>query len=413
MNSPHSFGSARRLTPFILFTAFLGTFSTGLLNPLMPALNERYGGTAFEIGLLFTCHYLARFIASPSLGVLSDRYGRRPILLISLFGSAIGYLVFGIGGALWVLFASWIWVGLIDGSVAAVYAYAADTTEPRDRTRTFAFIGAAMGVGFILGSVVSGVASQENPNLPVYVLAAVLFVAGVWGQFAMRESLPSDRRTPKLKVHQANVIVELQNLFKFEHLRWLMLSFSLTWMTVMVFGTNLPLLISDRLGWNADQIAPLFALYGVIDVCIKAGVLPRLLPRFGEIRIAIAGSVLSGLGCAMLGAFPATGSVELLYAAVVVFTIGQSPVETALFGMISKSVSPRDQGRIQGSVNAVQALAQVMGPLWAGFLYQAVSPAMPYWSGGIQMLMGGLAVFLAIPGLRIAEQQWGIENARD
>lgn len=395
--------TVRGLTLFILSTAVLATFGPGMLSPLMPALTERYGGTALTIGLLFASQSMARFIVSPAMGALSDRYGRRPIMLFSLLGMASGYFIFGIGGALWVLFAGLIVVGAADINPGLAYSYIADTTDPRRRTRAFSFIGVAMGFGFIFGSVVSSLFSPVNPVVPVYILAAVIFAISIWGYFAMPESLPKSSRILQLKLHQLNLLAQFYSIMKLPHLRWLLLSFLFTWMTVMVSATNLPLLITEYLNWTSERVSVLFAFYGVLNVLVLAFVLPRLLRIFTEVHLAIGGALLAGLSFLGLGMLPSTKSIVLLYGAIVLFSIGQPIAETALCGAISKSVGPSEQGRIQGSINAVQALAQMLGPLLAGWLYEAVSPAMPYWVGGVQMLIGGLVVFLAIPKLRVAE----------
>jgi MFS transporter, DHA1 family, tetracycline resistance protein len=139
------------LIPVVLFTAFLAAFNIGVMNPILPSIVGQYGGTTLDVGLLFSTLYCANFFASPIWGLLSDRVGRRPTLLLSLIGVSAGYLLFSVGGALWVLFAACLVVGISDGSLGAIYAYAADTTDLQNRTRTFSFICAAMSVGFIVG----------------------------------------------------------------------------------------------------------------------------------------------------------------------------------------------------------------------------------------------------------------------
>jgi MFS transporter, DHA1 family, tetracycline resistance protein len=256
-----------------------------------------------------------------------------------------------------------------------------------------------------LGSVVSGVFSRINPTIPVYILAGVVFLTLVWGYFTMAESLSQARRTPKLKLQQLSPLTRLYRALKVPHLRWLLLSYLFTWMTVMVTSTNLPSLVTDRLKWSSDEVSMLFALYGVLNMIVLAAGLPLLLRVVKEVHLAITGAILAGLAFLGLGILSVTGSVVTLYSSIVLFSIGQPICETALCGTISKSVSVNEQGGIQGSINAIQALAQMLGPLSAGWLYEAVSPAMPYWVGGGQMILGGLLVLMAIPILQISEQQ--------
>lgn len=401
----HANRTPRSLTPFILFTVFLNIFSIGVYSPLMPALTKPYGGTAFDIGLLYATLSLAAFLSSPGLGALSDRYGRRPIVLLSLFGAGIGQLIFGIGGALWVLFAGWIVVGLTDSYGPTAFSYVADTTEPRTRTRAFAFLRAAMGLGFIIGPLVSRVFSPISPTAPVFVLVALLLVDLVWGYFTMAESLPKGKRTSQLKFRQLNSITQLFDTLRISHLRWLLISLLLLTMTTVVLVSNLPIMMSDRFGWSPDRIAPVFAVYGVTEVFVQGLILPRLLSIFSEVRLAIGGALIVGFAFVLLGLLPTTGAVPLLYTAMVLIGISLAVVETSLIGLMSNTVGKSDQGRIQGSISAVQALARIIGPLWAGLLYQTVGTAMPYWIGVAQMLVGGFVVVLALPKLRSLESR--------
>jgi MFS transporter, DHA1 family, tetracycline resistance protein len=396
----------RGLIPVVLFTAFLAAFSLGATNPIIPALVGQYGGTTVEVGLLYTTLYLANFVASPILGRSSDRYGRRPILLLSLVGIIVGYSLFSLGGALWVFFAGWFVVGLTDGTLGVVFAFAADTTDQQNRTRTFSFISAAMSVGFIVGPLVSGQIARLNPVAPIFVAIAAFAINAVWVYVAMPET-HSIRHPLSLSEQQFiwNPIAQLGQTLKLPHLRWLLVSFFLMIATTVITLSHLPAAAREAFNWTPQQLAIPFAAFGVVDFIGQAVILPASLPKLGEIRLAIVGSVLLAIAFALYGAFIATGIVPLLYGAIVMNGIGQPFSESTLNGLMSRSVRPEIQGQIQGGVRATFALGRIVGPLCASGLNRAVSPSAPYWVGVVQMLMAGIAIVLAVPELKFAEQQ--------
>ncbi len=390
----------RRLPPFILFAAFLSTFYIGLIGPILPALVEQYGGNAFTIGLLFSSYSFAQFLSAPSLGAISDRYGRRVVMLVSLGSAILGFSMFAIGGALWVLFVGWMIAGVSDCWIGTAFSYVADTTKPSDRTRYFAFLTAAIASGFIIGPATSGFFSRSSPVTPLYVLIAVLVFAAVWGYFSMPESLLPAQRATELPLSHLNPLTQARDILQFPQLRLLLLSYLLFWMIVILPSSSLPSLLSDRLNWTPEQISPLLITFGLIVVLVQLIVLPLLLRRFQEIRLAIVGGLLAGLGFFAIGLLPITGNLQLLYGGIVVYSMGQPLVQTCLTGAMSKSMSADVQGRVQGSIAAVMALAQVIATVWAGWLYEAVSPSAPYWAATVQAFAAVVVMLIAIPQLK-------------
>lgn len=393
------------LIPVVLFTAFLSAFSIGAMNPILPALVGQYGGTAFEVGLLFTTLYSANFFTSPIWGMLSDRVGRRPILLLSLIGVTAGYFLFSLGGALWALFAGWLVVGISDGSLGVVYAFAADTTDLQKRTRTFSFISAAMSVGFIVGPLVGGQLFRLNPVAPIWVIIAALSLNGIWVYVSMPETNVLRQHAASVQQNTWNPIVQLGQTLKLPQLRWLLASFFLMITTTVITWSHLPAVGREVLGWTPQQLAIPFAIFGMVDFIGQAVILPALLPKLGEIKLAIVGSFLLAITFALYGTFLITGTNAILYLAIVINGIGQPFSESSLNGLMSKSVTPKIQGQVQGGIRAAFALGRILGPLSAGGLDRAISPSAPYWLGAVQMLVAGIAVFLAIPVLKIAQQR--------
>lgn len=381
-----------KLHPFFLYTGFLAFLGFGVLNPIMPTLVGLYGGTAWEVGLLYTTFSLAQFLTLPGIGCLSDTYGRRLMMLFSLFGASLGYFIFGSGGGLGVMFVGWLIVGLTDGTASIVFAAIADTTTLKERTRIFSWVSGMMALGLIIGPVVSGVTSRIYPTLPLYVVAIAFIVALVWGYFAMPETLPLSQRSPQPNLAQLNPFSQLQASLALPQLRWLMLSFFIVNLAMFALISNLPALANEQFNWQASQIAPLFALFGLISLLDQGIVIPWLLPKLGELRMAICGALIAGLAFTLAGVFAITGSAIVLYTSIVLVGMGQPLAETSLIGLISKSVGEKIQGRINSNIQTVQALARMIAPLLAGWLYQNISPATPYWLSSILIILGAIAI---------------------
>jgi MFS transporter, DHA1 family, tetracycline resistance protein len=306
---------------------------------------------------------------------------------------------------LWVLFVGWMIVGVSDCWIATAFSYVADTTESSDRTRYFAFLTAAIGSGFIIGPATSGFFSGTSPTTPLYVLVALLVFAVIWGYFSMPESLPPSQRSTSLQLSHLNPLSQLRDIFQFPQLRLLLLSYLLFWPSVIVISANLPSLLSDRLGWTPEQISPILVIYGVLVVSVQLVIIPLLLRQFQEIRLAIWGGLASAFAFFLFALFPITGASQLIYGGIVVFGLGQPFVQTCLTGAMSKSMSANIQGRVAGSIAAVMALAQVIGPFGAGWLYQAVSHSAPYWTGSTLSLIAVVLIFIAIPQLKRLNRQ--------
>ncbi|NJO43554.1 MAG: TCR/Tet family MFS transporter [Cyanobacteria bacterium CRU_2_1] len=376
------------LRPFTLFIGSISYLGIGVLNPIMPALIEgRYGGTAFHVGLMYTTLATAQFIGSPVIGLLSDRYGRRLILMFSLLGAAIAYLIMGIGGALWVMFAGWAIFGITDGTASSIFAYIADTATLKARTRAFAFMSAATGVGFTIGPMISARFASIDLALPLYIVAATSVVGLVWAYWAMPETFPNNPRVARVSFRQLNPLSQLFVDWRNPHLRWLMLSFLLTTMTSIITSSNLAAMANDLFGWQPQQIAPIFMLLGVVEVLSQVLIMPVLLNFLREIQITSLGAISLSIAFVLFGLFSLTGLPALVYMAAIMANMGTALLEVSLQGLMSKTVAPEAQGRIQGSYRATFALGRIIGPLWAGWLYQQINPAMPYWIGAGQMML--------------------------
>ena len=388
---------------FILITAFLNLAGIGILNPILPAAVGKYvpnENIAYQAGLLFAAYSLCQFLAVPTLGALSDRYGRRPILLFSLLGSAVGYLVFGLGGALWVLYAGRIIDGVTGGNIAAIYAYSADITQRGERTKFFGLLGSAASLGFVIGPALGGALSLINLNTPLYVAAGVTLLNTIWGYYVMPESLPPEKRLDSISPKKLNPFAQLFDVFKIFQLRWLLIGIFLWTFPFAMLQSNLASLTEVQLFWTPAASSMTLLYVGGINVISQGYFIGRILPRVGEVRLTIIGIVTQGIGLGLMAVVAATLNSPLVFVALFFTAMGNSLINPALNGLLSQAVGSREQGRVQGGNQSIQALARVLGPLWGGWAYVHISPPSPYWTGALMMGMAAFAVFTALPALK-------------
>jgi DHA1 family tetracycline resistance protein-like MFS transporter len=393
----------RRLHPLVLAIAFLSTYYVALLGPILPAVAGPVGGDALAIGLLFSSYSLAQFLTAPVLGALGDRFGRRVVLICSLIGALVGFSVFTVGAAtqagLWTLFLGWVIVGASDCWIATAFSYVADTTAPAVRTRFFAFLTAAIGSAFIVGPATSGLFSATSATAPLYVLLVLLAGAVLWGATSMPESLPAEKRSPSLSAAHMNPLTQLRDVLAFPQLRLLLLSYFLFWPAVIALSSNMPTLLTELAGWSTERIASVLVIYGAMVVVVQLAVIPLLVRRVSEMRMAVAGAVLSILTFAALAVFTVSSATPLVYAAVILFGLGQPMVQTGLTSTMSTCMDAGIQGRVQGAIAATMALAQVVGPLLIGWLYQAAGPTAPYVLVALQITVSIALLLTAMPRL--------------
>ncbi|GEM47636.1 MFS transporter [Deinococcus cellulosilyticus] len=391
----HTSPRHRHALLFLFISAFLGSLGFTLVAPVLPFLVSRYitdqNQLAVTIGWLTISYSLCSFFAAPVLGALSDRYGRRPVLLLSLLGSAIGYLIFGWGGALWVLFLGRIIDGLTAGNFSAIFGYLADVTKPEERGKYFGIMGAVFGSGFIIGPAVGGLASHISLEAPFYLAAAVTFLNVLWGFFFLPES---HRKEHRVDIHfkQLNPFTQIAGLFQIPSIRMLLIAGVLFMIPFVMMQTTFAVLVKDTLHWGPDQTSLAFVMVGISDIVVQGLLLGLMIRLMGESGVALLGltlSLLSLVGIALLPWYP---SGWLVYVSITAFAIGEGVFGASLGSLTSKAAGPTAQGRVQGGSQALNALSQVVSPGLAGQLYSRVGHSAPYWTGAVMVLLGALAL---------------------
>jgi MFS transporter, DHA1 family, tetracycline resistance protein len=395
---------------FILITAFLNLAGIGVINPVVPFITSAYvdkKDAAFAVALLYTTYSLCQFIAVPTLGALSDRFGRRPVMLVSLLGSAVGYFLFGLGGAMWVLLLGRVVDGLTGGNIATIYAYAADITEPKKRTEFFGLVGASAGLGFVIGPAMGGVVYKLTGNVasPLYLSALLVLGNVIWGYLFMPESLAPDRRDTTMTFARLNPFTQLMDVFRLPQLRLLLVGILLWTLSFAMLQSNLSYLTEDRMGWSPDGTSMIFFVVGIVGIFTQGILVRRLLPLLGEARMALVGFGSQATGFILTSIVTVNGSAPLLFIAVAFVAMGNGLITPSVNSMASAAVGVKEQGRVQGGNQSVQSLGRVLGPLWGGWSYGALGQAAPYLSGAAGLLLGALTVFAATPLLGIRKSK--------
>jgi len=350
---------------------------------------------AFYVGLLLSIYALCQFFTAPGLGALSDKYGRRPILLISLFGSVVGYLILGFAGSLWMLFLGRIIDGLTGGNISTIYAYMADITEPHQRGKYFGLLGAAGGVGMIIGPAIGGFVGSIHLSLPLFVAATITLADMFLGYFILPESLSVNLRTPGFDYRHLNPFSQFSHIFSINILKRLLISGFIFFVAINgMYGTN-ALFLKDTFLWNTAQIGFLLFTIGFVDIFSQGFLINKLLPRFGDVKVSGLGLILTAFGFLLAALSGLISSVALIYIALIVLNIGDGLFEPSQGGLISRSVGPHMQGRVQGANQGVQSIARIIGPFLAAYIY-GFGRGLPYLSGGFLVLISLVILYFSV-----------------
>lgn len=360
---------------FILFTAFLSVLGIGLIIPVIPFIVAEYVGEsnqnaiAMYVGLLISAYSVCQFFAAPVLGAVSDRYGRRPVILLCLLGSAIGYVLFGIGGSLAILFIARIIDGLTGGDIGAIMAYIADITEPKDRGKYFGIVGAIVGLGFMLGPTVGGVLSHISLSAPVFFAAGITLLNMIFGYFVLPESHIEKHRMADFSLHHLNPFSNLSYVLKKQLLTsLLMIGFFYFLAFSMMVGIN-SVYYKDIMRFSPSDIGLIFFFLGIGDMFTQGYLNGKLTPKFGSVRLVLFGFLLTGVAFAINALLPLFPIYSFVLVYVVVYALGSGLFEPSMASLVSHAATPTEQGRVQGGNQSMQSITRIIGPLLAAFLY--------------------------------------------
>jgi DHA1 family tetracycline resistance protein-like MFS transporter len=390
----------------ILFTVFLDLLGIGLIFPIGPFYATAFGASAFEVGLLFTLFSVAQFLTIPILGALSDRYGRRPVLLIGVAGEVVGYLLFGTATSLSMLYLSRIVAGASSGNIGAAQAYIADISTPRERTHSFGLLGAAVSVGFLFGPALGGFLGQYDLRLPAFAAAALVVVNWITILVWLPESLPADRRSNTSLTTGFNPFGVLITLLRRPLLRVPLAATFLCNFAFSGFLTSFALFTSVRFGWGPQQVAIVLVVQSFMSILIQTFGVRRLSQSWPDTTILMLGIGVNLLGFVVIAVAP--DPIFLYVLSAPLQASGSALWRPSLSSLITKLVSGREQGMANGGAQASSALATIIGPLGAGVMYERIGAASPFLAGAALFALAALTVGVAVrvqPGLRRAPYQ--------
>ena len=347
---------------FIFITLLLDMLALGIIIPILPKLIEGFvdndtANAARIFGLFGTIWALMQFVFSPVLGGLSDRFGRRPVVLLSNFGLAADYVVMALAPTLSWLFVGRMISGITSASISTSFAYVADVTAPENRAAMFGKVGVAFGAGFILGPALGGLLGEIDPRLPFWVAAGLSFANGLYGLFILPESLPPERRSP-FKWKSANPIGALHLLRSNRTLAGLSMATFFAQLAHVVLPSTFVLYATYRYGWTTGAVGATLALVGLCAMIVQGAAIGPIVKRLGERKALFLGLVCGAAGFVIFGAAP-TG--HLFWIGIPVMALwGISGAATQ--SLTTQLVAPDQQGQLQGATTSVQSVSELIGP---------------------------------------------------
>ncbi len=356
----------------IVVIVLLNSIGLSIVLPLLPFLVGQYlPSQQVVVGMsaLMSVFAACSFFSAPVFGALSDRFGRKNILLISLLGSVIGYVLFGIGGALWILFLGRIIDGLTAGNISVLSAIISDSTEPKERSKWFGYIGSVMGIGKIGGPALGGLLGGISLAFPFYITAGLIFLSALAVYFILPESLPLAKRTKQLTLNSFNTFAHFKDIFGIKQVKLLLIVGVLFYAGLGIFQFNFTVFLKDVYQWVPVFIGSLLTLVGICEILSRVILLPWLLKHFSERNIGIAGLVGLTIGLAIILASICLHSVVLISLAVILIITGEGLFDPTFNGKLSQSVDESKQGKLQGVNQSLQSANNMLIPLAAAAIY--------------------------------------------
>jgi multidrug resistance protein len=384
----------RRARVAIFVTILLDLLGFGMILPILPFYGQAYGASDFQVGLLFASYSAAQLVFSPLLGRLSDRVGRRPVLLATIAGGLLAHLAFAAAGSFVVLVAARTAAGVAAGNMGLAQAYMADVTEPGERSKAMGMIGAAFGLGFVLGPAIGGMlALVDRVAVPLgaAALGAInLAMASLWLPESLDLAVRERSRAGRWLDPQA-----LARLATDAPLLGLMVLFFLVTFSISLMEATLALFVQRRFGFGDWETSWLFVVVGVVMVVVQGGLVGRAVARWGERRLIPAGMAAMAAGLLLLGA---AGAVAPLLLALGLLAFGAGLHNPSTLGLLSQLTGQETQGGVLGLSRSFGALARTVGPLAGTWIFAHLGAPWPFWAAGGVMALSLLLAARVVRG---------------
>ncbi len=385
----------------VIFTVFIDLVGFGIIIPLSPYLARQFSADPIKIGLLMSIFSLMQFIFSPLWGTLSDRFGRRPIIILSLFGAGLSYIGFAFSTTYWMLFISRAFAGTFSATISTANAYIADITEEgKERSKGMGLIGASFGLGFIFGPLIGallatlgksiGDAPPFGQSFSALGAAALCFANFAFAFFKLQET----------RIKNFKVTAEKKNRFKklFHHFQMpkvgsLMSAFFLTSLAMALMEVMLFPFVEDVFGWGIEKASYGFAYVGFVMVFVQGYLIRKLLKKHSERGLLLFGLVIMAVG---LGGIAFSPSIALLAVTMTLLALGNGIMRPPIMGLISGYSSKDEQGQVMGVTQSLSALGRILGPVIGGWFYQHISIGSPFILSGVLTFLAFLVVVLRL-----------------
>lgn len=389
--------SRKAAVGFIFITLILDVTGIGIIIPVMPSLIMELTGEGLSVaseygGLLILAYALFQFIFSPIVGALSDRYGRRPVLLISLFGFGVDYLFLALAPTIWWLFIGRIISGIMGASFTTGAAYIADVSPPEKRAQNFGLIGAAFGLGFIIGPVIGGILGEYGPRIPFYAAAGLTLLNWVYGFLVLPESLPVENRR-KFEWKRANPIGNLISLKKYPVISGLIFALIFVYVAAHAVQSTWSYFTMYQFEWTESEVGYSLGFVGVLSALVQGVLIRWTIPKLGQNMSVYVGMVLYMIGLVL---FAVASEGWMMYPYMIVYCLG-GIAGPAIQGIMSNQVSPNEQGELQGAMTSMMSATSIVGPPLMTYLFAyGTRDDAIFHLPGAPMLLGSFLVLLGL-----------------
>ncbi len=387
--------NSKKYLPIIFVTSLIDMIGFGIIIPILPYFAERYGADGFIVGLLTSVYLIVQFIFTPVWGVLSDRIGRRPVILICIFATGFSYILFGLADSLALMFVARIVGGAFAGKFTTIQAYIADVTTRENRSKGMGLFGAAFGLGFILGPVIGGILGQYGFQAPLFFAAGLALLNGAAAWFILPESL-SDEAKFKAKESREENRLSAENILQILKTPLIGVTINLSAIYNFAFSmlyATFALFMERRFQFHTRETGYIFGFLGVVSAAIQGGLIGRISKWVGEEKMIIWGILVNSAGLLLLAA---SDRIAGLLISVTIMAIGGGIITPALSGLVSKKTSEAQQGRNLGLMQSFSNLARMFGLILGGYVFEALGIASPYWISGMILLAGFLYSLIAL-----------------